>query len=84
VLEAWDCALIARAHGLGVMVGGMVETPLAMGAAAHFAAGLGGVNFVDLDTPLWLSSSPTRGIGFGPNGTYDLSGVKAGVGVVPK
>lgn len=83
VLEAWDCGLIARASGLGVMVGGMVETPLAMGAAAHLAAGLGGVKFVDLDTPLWLSKSPTRGVGFGPGGVYDLSGVKAGVGVVP-
>lgn len=84
VLEAWDCGLIARAAGLGVMVGGMVETPLAMGAAAHLAAGLGGVKFVDLDTPLWLAKNPTRGIGFGPGGVYDLSGVGAGVGVVPR
>jgi len=83
VLEAWDCALIARASGLGVMVGGMVETPLAMGAAAHLAAGLGGVRFVDLDTPLWLKKNPTRGVGFGRGGVYDLSSVKAGVGVVP-
>ncbi len=84
VLEAWDCGLIARACGLGVMVGGMVETPLAMGAAAHLAAGLGGVKFVDLDTPLWLAKNPTRGIGFGRGGVYDLSGVKAGIGVVPR
>lgn len=84
VLEAWDCGLIARASGLGLMVGGMVETPLAMGAAAHLAAGLGGVEFVDLDTPLWLAEDPTTGVGFGAGGLYDLSGVKAGVGVVPK
>ncbi len=84
VLEAWDCALIARAAGLGLMVGGMVETPLAMGAAAHLAAGLGGVRFVDLDTPLWLAKNPTRGIGFGRGGVYDLSGVKAGIGVTPR
>jgi L-alanine-DL-glutamate epimerase-like enolase superfamily enzyme len=84
VLEAWDCALIARAAGLGLMAGGMVETPLAMGAAAHLAAGLGGVEFVDLDTPLWLAKNPTRGPGFGRGGVYDLSRVRAGVGVVPK
>ncbi|MBI4061857.1 MAG: dipeptide epimerase [Elusimicrobia bacterium] len=84
VLEAWDCGLIARAAGLGVMVGGMVETPLSMGAAAHLAAGLGGVEFVDLDTPLWLAKNPTRGIGFGRGGVYDLSSVKAGIGVVPR
>lgn len=83
VLEAWDCGLIARASGLRLMVGGMVETPLAMGAAAHLAAGLGGVEFVDLDTPLWLAKNPTRGVGFGPGGVYDLSGVKAGIGVIP-
>ena len=84
VLEAWDCGLIARASGLGIMVGGMVETPLAMGAAAHLAAGLGGVKFVDLDTPLWLTKNPTRGVTFGPGGVYDLSGVKAGIGVIPR
>lgn len=84
VLEAWDCGLIARASGLKVMVGGMVETPLAMGAAAHLAAGLGGVDFVDLDTPLWLAENPARGAGFGRGGLYDLSRVEAGVGVVPR
>ena len=42
-----------------------------------------GVRFVDLDTPLWLAKNPTRGIGFGRGGVYDLSGVKAGIGVVP-
>ncbi len=84
VLEAWDCGLIARASGLKVMVGGMVETPLAMGAAAHLAAGLGGVDFVDLDTPLWLAKNPTRGAGFGRGGLYDLSRVTAGIGVAPR
>lgn len=83
LLEAWDCALIAKAAGLGLMVGGMVETPLAMGAAAHLAAGLGGFSFVDLDTPLWLARNPTRGLSFGKGGVYELRGVKAGVGVTP-
>ena len=84
VLEAWDCGLIARAAGLGLMVGGMVETPLAMGAAAHLAAGLGGVEFVDLDTPLWLAENPTTGLSFGKGGLYDLAPIRAGVGVVPR
>lgn len=84
LLEAWDCALIAKSAGLGLMIGGMVETPLSMGCAAHFAAGLGGFDFVDLDTPLWLASEPTRGLTFGPGGVYDLTTVKAGIGVVPR
>jgi L-Ala-D/L-Glu epimerase len=66
------------------MMGGMVETPLAMAAAAHLAAGIGGFDYIDLDTPLWLAENPCRGVGFGRGGLYDLSGVTAGIGVVPK
>lgn len=83
LLEAWDCALIAKSSGLGLMIGGMVETPLAMGCAAHLAAGLGGFAFVDLDTPLWLARNPCTGLGFGRGGVYDLTPVKAGIGVRP-
>jgi L-alanine-DL-glutamate epimerase-like enolase superfamily enzyme len=83
LLEAWDIALIARAAGLDLMIGGMVETSLAMACGAHFAAGLGGFDFVDLDTPLWLKKDPMRGVTFGRAGVYDLSRVKAGIGVRP-
>lgn len=83
LLEAWDCALIARAAGLGLMIGGMIETSLAMGCAAHFAAGIGGFGVVDLDTPLWLKRDPTRGLRIARGGVYDLSGVRAGIGVAP-
>lgn len=84
LLEAWDCALIAKSAGLGLMIGGMVETPLAMGCAAHLAGGLGGFSFVDLDTPLWLARNPTRGLNFGRGGAYELASVKSGIGVLPK
>ena len=83
LLEAWDCALIARASGLGLMIGGMIETSLAMTCAAHFAAGLGGFSHVDLDTPLWLKKDPTRGLRLARGGVYDLSSVRAGIGVIP-
>lgn len=82
LLEAWDCALIARAFGVGLMIGGMIETSLAMTCAAHFAAGLGGFSHVDLDTPLWLKKDPTRGLRMARGGVYDLSAVRAGIGVV--
>lgn len=84
LLEAWDIALICRAAGLGLMIGGMVESPLAMGCSAHFAAGLGGFEFVDLDTPLWFKRNPMRGMTLGHGGLYDLSRIRAGIGVVPK
>ncbi|CAK7349687.1 unnamed protein product [Dovyalis caffra] len=48
----------ARTSGLDLMIGGMVETRLAMGFAGHLAAGFGCFKFVDLDTPLLLSEDP--------------------------
>lgn len=84
LLEAWDIALICRAAGLGLMIGGMVESTLAMTCAAHLAAGLGGFAFVDLDTPLWFKEDPMRGLRLGPGGLYDLAKVRSGIGVHPQ
>ncbi len=61
VVQALDIASIGRAFGLGLMIGGMVETRLGMGFSAHFAAGLGGFDWVDLDTPLLLTDDPIMG-----------------------
>ena len=41
VLGALEIIDAARAAGLDLMIGGMVETRLAMGFAGHLAAGLG-------------------------------------------
>jgi hypothetical protein len=43
------------------MIGGMVETRLAMTASACLAGGLGGFSHVDLDTPLFLNEDPCVG-----------------------
>ncbi len=83
LLEAWDIAQICRGAGIKLMIGGMVETSLAMACAAHFAAGLGNFAFVDLDTPLWLKDEPMRGPTLGRGGIWDLSTVRAGIGVEP-
>jgi L-alanine-DL-glutamate epimerase-like enolase superfamily enzyme len=61
IIHALEIYNIARAYGLGLMIGGMVETRLAMGFSAHFAAGLGGFEWIDLDTPLLLASDPVKG-----------------------
>ncbi|CAJ2677694.1 unnamed protein product [Trifolium pratense] len=58
VIGALDIVEKARAAGLDLMIGGMVETRLAMGFAGHLAAGLGCFKFIDLDTPLLLSEDP--------------------------
>lgn len=70
----------ARAAGLQIMVGGMVETRLGMTAAAHLACALGGVDFVDLDTAWLLADDPYEG-GYVANGPrYHLPDVP-GLGV---
>ena len=80
VVAALEVAAIARAAGLGLMIGGMVETRLAMGFGAHFAAGLGRFDWIDLDTPLLMAEDPVRG-GYAVDGArYRLDGVEAGHG----
>ncbi|HTQ06590.1 MAG TPA: dipeptide epimerase [Polyangiaceae bacterium] len=61
VVTALDMALGARAAGIELMIGGMVETRLAMTTSACLAGGLGGFSFVDLDTPLFLANDPFQG-----------------------
>lgn len=61
VHEAIAIARAAERAGLDRMIGGLVETRLAMGTSACIAAGLGGFLVVDLDTPLFLASDPFRG-----------------------
>lgn len=81
IVEALDMVGAARAAGLGLMVGGMVETELGMTTSACFAGGLGGFSFVDLDTPLFMAERPLTG-GFeqqGPRLTMDQ--IRAGHGV---
>lgn len=85
VRESLEAARAARACGLRLMIGGMVESRLAMACAAHLAAGFGGFEFVDLDTPLWFSRDPMKGgPKIGPGGAYDLSSVAGGIGVQPR
>ena len=61
VVQAMEIVTIAQANGIGLMIGGMVETRIAMGFSAHFAAGLGGFDWIDLDTPLLLAEDPVSG-----------------------
>ena len=56
-----DIVSIARSAGLDLMIGGMVESRIGMGFAAHFAAGIGEFSWIDLDTPLLLAEDPVEG-----------------------
>jgi L-alanine-DL-glutamate epimerase-like enolase superfamily enzyme len=61
LFEAMKMTEIAKAAGLELMIGGMVETILSMTFSAHFAAGTGGFKYADLDTPLFIPSHPFKG-----------------------
>jgi L-Ala-D/L-Glu epimerase len=84
IAEALDIAAVARAAGLGLMIGGMVESILAMTVSACFAAGQGGFSFVDLDTPLFMAEDPFEGGMVYQGGRIDLSSIQSGHGVTPK
>ena len=61
LLEGIVMATAAKAAGLRVMLGGMVETRVAMGCSYGLAMGLGGCVVLDLDTPLLLETDPIDG-----------------------
>lgn len=61
VLEAAEIAAVTKTSGLRLMIGGMVETRIAMGCSFAMVLGLGGFEVLDLDTPLLLASDPVRG-----------------------
>ena len=84
IAEALDIAAVARAAGLGLMIGGMVESALAMTVSACFAAGLGGFTFVDLDTPLFMATNPFDGGMIYQGGRIELAHIAAGHGVTPR
>ena len=61
VVESTDIAGLARASGIRLMIGGMVESRVAMGCSWSLVLGLGGFEFLDLDMPLLLSVDPVQG-----------------------
>ncbi len=83
-VEALDIAALCRATHTQLMVGAMMESRLAIAAAAHFVAGQGGFRFIDLDTPMLLAVDPFVG-GYEQRGAvYDVSVIERGLGVERK
>jgi len=76
VREAVRMVHAARAHGLEVMLGCMVETNAAIAAACHLAPLL---DYADLDGSLLLAEDPYDGVPM-PGGRIDLGGVERGTG----
>ncbi|HJZ50033.1 MAG TPA: enolase C-terminal domain-like protein, partial [Roseiflexaceae bacterium] len=83
IVEALDIAAVCRSAGLRLMIGGNVESILAMSASACFAAGQGGFAYVDLDTPLLMAENPFDGGMTYQGGRIELGHIQAGHGVMP-
>ncbi|MBM4375443.1 MAG: dipeptide epimerase [Deltaproteobacteria bacterium] len=61
VAQALAVGRRARALGLGLMAGAMVETRLGLSAMAQVVTALGGVDWLDLDTAFLLAEDPFKG-----------------------
>lgn len=72
---------VAKAAGLGLMIGGNVESILAMSTSAALAAGTGGFRYADLDTPWFLAENPFSGGFVTSGGRISLAHITAGHGV---
>jgi L-alanine-DL-glutamate epimerase-like enolase superfamily enzyme len=84
IFEALAIVQRAKEEGLDRMIGGMVETRMAMGMSACIAAGIGGFAVIDLDTPLFLASDPWTG-GYTQDGErLDLRPIDVGHGTRPR
>lgn len=69
----------ARAHGLRTMIGCMIESSLAVTAAAHLAPLC---DLADLDAPLLIRNDPFAGLSY--HGTTCHLPTAAGIGVLPR
>ncbi|MBH0191570.1 MAG: dipeptide epimerase [Nitrospira sp.] len=58
VLEATEIASFTLKSGLKLMIGGMIESRLAMGCSFGLVLGIKGFEVLDLDTPLLLATDP--------------------------
>jgi L-alanine-DL-glutamate epimerase-like enolase superfamily enzyme len=81
ILEGAEIARLARAAGMRLMIGAMMESGLAITAAAHFAAGLGGFDFVDLDTTFFVKGPLSRSRYLDQGGRFEFAGAGPGIGV---
>lgn len=85
LLRAREMRQLAVSKGVKLMIGQMVESQLATFAALHLSMGSGGFDFLDLDTPYFLSAGVMaydRKI-MSSSGVYNIGLVKKGIGAVP-
>ena len=80
VVHATDIASFALRSGLKLMIGGMIESRIAMGCSFSLVLGGKGYEILDLDTPLLLATDPVTG-GYEYHGPYLHPWTTAGLGL---
>jgi L-alanine-DL-glutamate epimerase-like enolase superfamily enzyme len=83
IMEGAEIARLATAHGIPLMLGAMMESALAITASAHFAAGLGCFDFIDLDTTFFIKGDLAHTPYLNDSGKFDLHRAGHGIGVEP-
>jgi L-Ala-D/L-Glu epimerase len=81
LLEARKMIAVARAHGLQLMIGCMIESSLAITAAAHLAPLL---DYLDLDSHLLIRNDPFQGMELEGSEMWVRLPDRPGIGVVPR
>jgi L-alanine-DL-glutamate epimerase-like enolase superfamily enzyme len=82
VLETVEIIALAVSAGMDLMIGGMVETRIAMGCSLALAQSFPVIRFLDLDTPLLMSEDPLTG-GYRYDGPGIIGTDEPGLGMQP-
>ncbi len=83
LLTTVDIISLCRTNDMPLMIGGMIETRLAMGCSFSLVLGLGGISFLDLDTPLLMTKDPLSDQGYTYEGPWLSPWNSTGLGLVP-
>lgn len=81
ITESVRIAELACRNNITLMLGAMMESSLAITAAAHFAAALGCFEVIDLDTTFFINGPLSQSPYLAPNGSFDLSSPGPGIGL---
>jgi o-succinylbenzoate synthase len=83
VIDTLEIAYMALSAGMGLMIGGMVESRLGMGCSLAIAQIVDGIKYFDLDTPILMNEDPIVG-GYSYDGPLMIPSNEPGLGMIPK
>ncbi|MDK9717632.1 MAG: dipeptide epimerase [Trichlorobacter sp.] len=81
ITESVRIAELACRNNIRLMLGAMMESSLAITAAAHFAATLGCFEVIDLDTTFFINGPLSQSPYLAADGRFDLTCPAPGIGV---